>query len=204
MKRKQEIRDAGCFASCYTKNDTAAGRNEQEKGRIVMTEEEYQAAVQYWIKKDAAGKHLNGTDLREAIEEYLRHNNTCALATGSGDYVRCTPVEYSWQDGAFWIFTEGGMKFAGLAGNKNVSLAVFDTYSGFGKIRGLQVQGEAEIIEPFCGEYLKAAAFRKIPEEALRKLPSPMHLLKIVPGEFTFLNSVFQRDGYGSRQTLKL
>lgn len=25
------------------------------------------------------------------VEDYILSNNTCALATGTGDYVRCTP-----------------------------------------------------------------------------------------------------------------
>ena len=35
------------------------------------------------------------------IEDYIQRGNTCALATGAGDYVRCTPIEYSYHDGCF-------------------------------------------------------------------------------------------------------
>lgn len=45
-----------------------------------------------------------------------------------------------------------------------------------------------------------AAAFRKIPLEALKKLAEPMWLLKIVPTEITCLNSDFKKKGFGSRQ----
>ena len=31
--------------------------------------------------------------LKSAIDAYVMENNTCALATGTGDYVRCTPIE---------------------------------------------------------------------------------------------------------------
>ena len=62
--------------------------------------------------------------LKQAVEKYIQENNTCALATGSGDYVRCTPIEYSYHDGKFWMFSEGGEKFIGLEKNANVSLAI--------------------------------------------------------------------------------
>ena len=64
----------------------------------------------------------------------------------------------------------------------------------------MQVQGVAEIVEPFSEEYLKAAEFKKIPIEMLKKLPEVMNLIKIVPERIDFLNSDFKKDGYGSRQ----
>ena len=52
------------------------------------------------------------------VLESLHGNVVCALAAGIGDYVRCTLLEYSYHDGQFWIFTEGGEKFIGLERNK--------------------------------------------------------------------------------------
>ena len=53
---------------------------------------------------------------------FIQEHKVCALATGSGEYVRCTPIEYNFVDGAFYLFSEGGMKFKGLKDNKNVCL----------------------------------------------------------------------------------
>ena len=63
-----------------------------------MTSEEYKKAVDFWKAKEC--------------KEMLS--------------VRCTPLEYSYHDGCFGIFTESGEKFIGLEKNKNVSLAVFE------------------------------------------------------------------------------
>lgn len=167
-----------------------------------MTHEEFEEAAEYWQKKDATGKRLNREALLAAMEEYIQANNTCALATGAGTFVRCTPIEYSYHDGAFWMFSEGGFKFFALERNKNVCLAIYDPYDGFGKLNGMQVTGMAEIVEPFCKEYLKAAAFRKIPLETLKKLPSPMYLIKITPKHIDFLRSAFRERGFNARQTL--
>ncbi|MCD7716987.1 MAG: hypothetical protein LUI39_11145 [Lachnospiraceae bacterium] len=98
------------------------------------------------------------------------------------------------------MFSEGGQKFVGLEDNKNVCLAIYDRYDGFGKLKGMQVTGRAEIIEPFSEEYIYAAEWKKIPVDVLKKLPFIMNLIKICPKEIEFLNSDFKEAGYDSRQ----
>ena len=167
-----------------------------------MTEEEYRAAARYWEEKDAGSVKLERDRLRAMTEAYLQANNTCALATGAGDYVRCTPIEYSWHDGCFWMFSEGGKKFIGLQQNPQVCLAVFDRYEGFGKLRGVQVMGLAELVEPFSELYNAHAVWKKISPEALRRLSSPMHLIRVRPTRMDCLFSDFKALGCAPRQTL--
>ena len=124
-----------------------------------MTDQEYQAAIRYWEEKDASGVKLETSKLRAMVEEYIQSNNTCALATGTGDYVRCTPIEYSWHEGCFWMFSE-----------------VYNTH----------------------------AAWKKISLEVLRRLPSPMHLIRIRPTRIDCLFSDFKAMGCAPRQTLLL
>ena len=146
-----------------------------------MTREEYQAAARYWEEKDAQGVKLDRERLWSMAEAYIQANNTCALATGTGDYVRCTPIEYGWHDGCFWMFSEGGRKFIGLEHNPHVCLVIYDRYEGFGRLHGMQVMGVADVIEPFSETYCAHAAWKKISLEALRGLPSPMHLIRVRP-----------------------
>ena len=168
-----------------------------------MTREAYEAAARYWEEKDAAAVRLEQSELRAVVEEYLGANNTCALATGAGEEVRCTPIEYSWHDGCFWMFSEGGRKFRNLARNPQVSLAVFDRYEGFGKLRGVQVTGRAELVEPFSEAYLAHAAYKGISEAFLRGLKSPMHLIRVRPTRMECLFSAFKERGASPRQTLE-
>nr|WP_295272335.1 pyridoxamine 5'-phosphate oxidase family protein [uncultured Blautia sp.] len=168
-----------------------------------LSHEEYEEAASYWKKKDAESVKLDEAKLKKAVEEYILANKTCALATGAGEFVRCTPIEYTYHHGAFWMFSEGGEKFAALEKNKNVCLAIFDKYEGFGKLKGMQVAGEAELVAPFSDEYNAAAEFRKIPLDALRKMPHTMNLIKVQPKKIEFLNSDFKKDGADSRQMLE-
>lgn len=165
-----------------------------------MTHEEFERAAHYWDNKEQAAMPEDA--LKQAVLKYIGENNTCALATGTGDYVRCTPIEYSFHDGKFWMFSEGGRKFIGLEKNRHVCLAIYDKYDGFGSLRSLQVTGIATMVEPFSEEYNAHAAFKKIPLDTLKKLPSPMNLICVTPTRIDALFSEFKKDGYSSRQVL--
>ena len=170
-----------------------------------MTHEEYVRAASFWDGK--SGVRMDREELRRRVFEYLSSSSVCALATGNGNYVRCTPLEYSFHDGDFWIFTEGGHKFLSLEKNDNVSLAVFDNNPSFGGLRSVQVEGKAEIIEPFSERYTTHAEYKKIPLTALKKLSDeghPMYLLCIHPVSMDILFSSFKKEGFDSRQTLVL
>lgn len=168
-----------------------------------MTHEDYMAAADFWLEKDKAATKAPADEILEAAEELITACKTCALATGSGEFVRCTPVDYTYHDGAFWVFTEGGLKFASLEKNKNVSLAVYDPAGTFGKLHSVQVMGRAELIEPFSEEYNANAELRKIPIATLQKLAYTMYLLKIVPDEIILLDSEFKKRGFANRQIWK-
>lgn len=166
-----------------------------------MTQEAYRAAARYWEEKDAHGIGMEPDALHRAMEAYIAANNTCALATGAGDFIRCTPIEYSYHDGCFWMFSEGGKKFVGLEKNPQVCLAIFDRYTGFGSLHGMQVTGRAELVEPLSARYCAHAEYKKIPLAALKKLPAPMHLICVRPDCIEYLCSDFKEQGYSTRQT---
>ena len=87
-----------------------------------MTHEDYERAANHWKIKDASDEKMDRDTLLKEIEQYIKSNNTCALATGSGEFVRVTPIEYTYHDGAFWMFSEGGEKFKALEKKLNHDL----------------------------------------------------------------------------------
>lgn len=165
-----------------------------------MNDDDYDEAAEYWINKDKDNIVMSKKKLLEEILNYINSNNTCALATGNDKFVRCTPVEYSYYENCFWIFSEGGLKFVGLKENKNVCISIYDKYDGFGKLKGIQIMGKAEVIDPFSDEYNKIAHYKKLSLDGLKKLQTPINLIKIEPEEADFLNSDFKKNGYSSRQ----
>ncbi len=169
-----------------------------------MDRNEYIEAENYWKLHDEQAIKMECSDILKAAEKFLTEHNTCALATGCGDFVRCTPIEYSWINGSFYLLSEGGMKFRALAENKNVCLAVFEMYKGFGNIKSIQVSGKAEIIRYGSEEYSRVLEFKNIPESAIQKLSHPMYLIKIVPKSMELLFSEFKKNGFDSRQQVTI
>ena len=95
-------------------------------------------------------------------------------------------------------------KEAALKDNKHVAFAIYEPYGGFHQLKSLQVMGLASMIEPFTEEYLKIMEHKKIPVEAMKKLPMPMNLIKIAPESYDLLDSDLKKDGFGNRQHLEV
>lgn len=163
---------------------------------------DFETAAAYWENKDRTAVHMERAPLLAEMEKYILAHNTCALATAGGGLVRCTPIEYTYREGRFWMMSEGGLKFAVLAHDSHVCLAIFDAYEGFGKLGGMQVSGTAALIEPWSDEYCAFLRAKKLPEQALRGLGHPMYLLCVTPARIDFLSSAFKAQGFDSRQHL--
>lgn len=161
---------------------------------------DYNAAANYWLNKDANSQKIPREQVLERITAFIEAHNTCTLATASEDHVRCTPIEYNFVDNRFYFFSEGGLKFRGLKKNKHVGMAIYEPYNGFGNLKSLQIEGMASLVEPFSDEYLKVMEYKKIPETAMRNLPQPMALIKVVPEVFDYLDSDLKKEEFGSRQ----
>ena len=160
----------------------------------------YDEASEYWTLREHNGK--KHPEAKKSLLDFITTHHICALAAGAGDFIRCTPIEYNWVNQAFWLFSEGGLKFRALKDNKNVCIAIYDDVkgSGFGQLHSVQISGTAEIIKPFSEDYMKLLEYKHIPEAAIRKMQTPIHLIRIVPAEADYLNSDFKKDGYDSRQ----
>lgn len=169
-----------------------------------MNSDEFKAAASVWKSREI--KAMPAAELKNFVDDFLKKKSVCALATGCDDFVRCTPLEYSYHHGMFWIFTEGGEKFIGLEKNKNVCLAIFESNPGFGQLQSVQITGTANIVEPMSSTYVSHAEFKNIPVATLENLVDqgrPMHLLCIQPIKIDALFSEFKKQGYDSRQVLE-
>ena len=80
----------------------------------------YEAAAEFWLEKDKDAVKIPPDELRKELDSFLKGEKVCTLAVADGDFVRCTPLTYTYREGRFYIFSEGGLKFRALAKNKNV------------------------------------------------------------------------------------
>ena len=149
----------------------------------------------------APWNEMDPDELTSIIDEYIKAHTTLALATaGKGD-VRCTPLEYIYKDGVFYIVTEGGLKFRSLLSNDDISAAIFEPYDGsMDHISGLQFSGKAAIVERGCDEYWEVLRQKNVSKEACENLPVELFIVRIVPLRYEFLCSKFNEDGYDAKQ----
>ncbi len=167
-----------------------------------MDKKEYSRAENYWKTYDEASLKMERNAIWTFADKYLSEHSTCVLATGYNDFVRCTPIEYTWINHSFYLLSEGGMKFKALSENKNVSLAIFESYKGFRNIASIVVTGKAELIEYDNEEYHMLLEHKKIPKDAIQKLTHPMYLIKVIPEAMELLFSEFKASGFDLRQQL--
>lgn len=145
---------------------------------------------------------LNKRELLQATHEFIMGHNTCTLASGFDEFVRCTPIEYMYIDGAFYFITEGGLKFIGILQNPKVCIAIFNSYTDMQSLASLQVTGEAEIIPLFCDEYNKVMEKKGLNINNLKNMPVNLNMLKVSVEKFEFLNSAFKKKGADANQIL--
>lgn len=138
--------------------------------------------------------------LKEELISILQQHNTCALATGYGEYVRCTPIEYTYKDGQVYLITEGGRKFISMQQNPRVCIAIFDSFTSMSNIKGLQIMGRAEVVPYETEEYLMVFKEKKITKETLAALPITMNVIRITPERCEILSSSFRKLGYDTKQ----
>lgn len=137
---------------------------------------------------------------KKEIEDFLINKNTCALATGYNNFVRVTPLEYEYYNGNIYIISEGGLKFIGLSKNEKVSLCVYENYVNMNNLCGIQISGEAEILQPWNEEYIDVLSRKGLKIENISKLPFNMNVIKIIPYKYEFLYSKFKNLGFDSKQ----
>lgn len=156
----------------------------------------------YRIKelRDKRIKVLPDDKLLTEIEKFIKSHNTCALATGYDDKIRCTPIEYLYLKGIFYIISEGGEKFANIALNNNVSLSIFDPYIGMNNLGGMQISGKAFVLEEGSEEYENIFEHKGISINKINELPFSLNLIKIIPEKVEFLSSNFKSQGYPTKQ----
>ncbi len=138
--------------------------------------------------------------IKEKCEIFLKTHNTCTLSTSYKSRVRSTPIEYTYQDGNMYLISEGGEKFSNIPLNKNVSVALYEDYTGMNNLAGMQITGTAHIIPDDTDEYADIIKMKGLKLDFIRNLPVNMNIIKIKIERIEFLYSEFKKSGYGPKQ----
>jgi menaquinone-dependent protoporphyrinogen IX oxidase len=137
---------------------------------------------------------------KEFIEEFLSSHNTCTLSTAYQNRVRSTPIEYNYFNGFIYFLSEGGEKFANLPLNNQVSISIYEDYTGFQNLAGMQITGTSEIIDENSDEYQNVLKMKGLKIDFIKRNPVKMNMIKIKINKVEFLYSEFQKLGYEAKQ----
>ena len=157
----------------------------------------------FWIEQQKSAVHMDREAALAHMQEFIKKHNTCGFATGYGDYVRCTPIEYTYMDNEFWFVSEGGSKFIGLEKNRNVSLAIFEYYGDVKDSHGMQVMGRAELYDHESDEFKKLLAFKGIPYDAIKAAKVKVAVVRVIPQVYEMYDTDFVKQGYDVRQIVR-
>lgn len=141
-------------------------------------------------------------ELKETIIKYMEGHNICTLATSKEDVPHASTVEYANDGLTLYFFTSPtSQKIAQIKTNPKIALTIDEDYLDWMKIKGIQLEGEAEVLED-SREIEKA---RKI---FIKKYPFvaqfgelKVNWVKIVPTKIWFLDN---EKGLGYRDQLKI
>ena len=159
----------------------------------------YEAAAEFWLEKDKDAVKMPPDDLRKELDSFLKGEKVCTLAVADGGFIRCTPLTYTYREGRFYIFSEGGLKFRALAKNKNVALEVHAEYHGLGSAKSVQVTGEALVIGADDEDFITRAGMNGA---SLKKMG--LILIVVTARKLEYLNSELRKRGYCPRQQLDM
>ena len=168
-----------------------------------MADINYTHFQNFWIEQQKTAVHMDRESALNHIQNFIRNHNTCGFATGTGDYIRCTPIEYTYMDDEFWFVSEGGSKFIGLEKNKNVSLAIFEYYGDVKDSHGLQVMGKAVLYDRESDELKKLLAFKGIPYDAVKAAKVEVAVVRVIPEVYEMYDTDFVKQGYDVRQIVR-
>ena len=151
-------------------------------------------------RKAMRSRRLDPGQLRSYVEDFLSAHNTCALATNYRGLVSCRPIEYHYAAGHIYLVSEGGQKFAGLLGDKQAAISIFEPYQGFDRLAGMQLAGLAAVPMPGSGEYDACLLACGLQPARLADLPVTMHAIDIRLIQAAYLWSGFAKLGVDVRQ----
>ncbi len=135
--------------------------------------------------------------LKEQIEDFLSKRSVANLSTSNSENSRSTPIEYIYKDNYIYIYSEGGIKFFNLLQNNKISLSIYDSYTNFNELKGMQISGVAYIISPKSEIYDEVLKMKNINKLTLSTL---LNVIKIKIKKVEFLNSDFKKVGYDINQ----
>ena len=142
---------------------------------------------------------ISQNELKKIILEYLSQNKLMSLATSSDDNPWASTVFFAYDDNLnFYFLTEPGTRKAeNIEKNPRVSATINEEWGGGGKVKGIQLEGEASETE----DQGEIKIFLKRHHWA-RDYITGSKIFKVIPKKIIYLDD--EKFGPGGKEELLL
>jgi uncharacterized protein len=149
--------------------------------------------------------------LKQQVLSYLETHNTMTLGTCSGDVPWAATVFYASDDLRLYFFSVPDSRHCqNLAANPRVAVTVQEDYHDWQKIKGIQLEGTAILVDSIAEKAKAMAVYARKYPEVIRLFTNPASglfykaFLKVkfycvVPQRLFFIDN---EEGFGKRQEL--
>ena len=149
--------------------------------------------------------------LKQQLLSYLETHNTMTLGTCSGDVPWAATVFYASDDLRLYFFSVPDSRHCqNLAANPRVAVTVQEDYHDWQKIKGIQLEGTAILVDSIAEKAKAMAVYARKYPEVIRLFTNPASglfykaFLKVkfycvVPQKLFFIDN---EQGFGKRQEL--
>jgi len=149
--------------------------------------------------------------LKQQLLSYLETHNTMTLGTCSGDVPWAATVFYASDDLRLYFFSVPDSRHCqNLAANPRVAVTVQEDYHDWQKIKGIQLEGTAILVDSIAEKAKAMAVYARKYPEVIRLFTNPASglfykaFLKVkfycvVPQRLFFIDN---EQGFGKRQEL--
>ena len=151
--------------------------------------------------------------LKQQVLSYLETHNTMTLGTCSGDVPWAATVFYASADLRLYFFSVPDSRHCqNLAANPRVAVTVQEDYHDWRKIKGIQLEGTAILVDSIIEKAKAMAVYARKYPEVIRLFTNPASglfykaFLKVkfycvVPQKLFFIDN---EQGFGKRQELAI
>ncbi|MGI9308397.1 MAG: pyridoxamine 5'-phosphate oxidase family protein [Gammaproteobacteria bacterium] len=151
-------------------------------------------------------KQLPREELEQRIEHFLATHWMGVLCTVNKNGPIGSPVEYYAEGKSVYVLPQpGSPKVKAMQDDPRLCFAIFGENSGWASVRGTQLFGKAEFIEPGTSAHEHAMSIYRWQPSAVqlsKPLDSPpqVALVKIDPERIVYTEQWLRKDGFGPRQ----
>ena len=152
-------------------------------------------------------------ELQQQILNYMESHNTMTLATCHGEVPWASTVFYASEGMSLYFFSDPQTRHCGnLTANPKVAVTIQEDYADWRKIKGIQLEGEVEVVDSALEKAKAMAAYtRKYPgiikvftnpaSGGLYKAFLKVKFYRVTPRRVCYIDN---EQGFGKRQELNI